>query len=98
VARTRIRRTHLTKLCAISNMEDKGNATSTLTKKRFSEIEAAIRSFVDSEDMVKAIMADIRTIMNFNPQKKVYNEAHYRRLKQWRHRKALLRAEVVAAK
>ena len=79
-------------------MEDKGNATSTLTKKRFSEIECSVRSFVDSEDLVKAIMAEIRTIMNFNPQKKVYNEGHYRRLKQWRHRKALLRAEVVAAK
>ena len=69
-----------------------GNATSTLTKKRFSEIDAALQEFVGDPCTVEAILLAIRRIMNFDPNKKLYNEAHYARLKTWRQRKALLRA------
>lgn len=65
------------------DQDNKGQGHSTLTKKRYAEIEEHIRQFVDNS-VADKIMDTIKSVMNFNPDKPVYSPQHAERMKKYR--------------
>jgi hypothetical protein len=70
-----------------------GNAVSTMTKKRYFEIQKILCAHVTPDEM-EGVMSNIKSIMNFDPDKKLYDEGYGRRQKEWNARERRKNAEL----
>ena len=65
------------------------SGVSTLSKKRYAEFEAALRQELKlDESTVSGVLDQLRRVMSFDPEAKVYNESRKESVKAWRRKRA----------